>query len=99
ALYRRIGGDEASKIEAEHLLHDFTRTRSIALGRLHPRAGGRDARTGGTTQMFGFAPLVDKIWRGKLPAIPGGPQHWLPLVAVDFLARCLHRAPHTPVTR
>lgn len=96
ALYRRLGGYEASKLEADHLVRDFTRTRGIALARIHPGAVIGDARTGETTQMFGFAPLVDKIWRGALPAIPGGRQHWLPLVAVDFLARFMARVPEHP---
>lgn len=95
-LYRRLGGYEASKLEADHLVRDFTRTRGIALARIHPGAVIGDARTGETTQLFGFAPLVDKLWRGKLPAIPGGPQHWLPLIPVDFLARFMARVPEHP---
>ncbi len=86
-LYKRIGVYEASKLETDHLVRDFARTRGISIARVHPGAVIGDSRTGETTQWFGFSPLVEKLWLGKLPAIPGGAEHWLPLVTVDFLAR------------
>jgi len=95
-LYRQVGVYEATKLETDHLVRDFARTRGISIARVHPGAVIGDSRTGETTQMFGFAPLVDKLWRGKLPAVPGGRQHWLPLVTVDFLARFMAQVPDHP---
>ena len=92
-LYRRLGGYEASKLESDHLVRDAARTRALPLTRVHPGAVIGDSRTGETTQWFGFAPLVEAAWRGKLPAVPGGAHHWLPLVTVDFLAAFVARLP------
>jgi nucleoside-diphosphate-sugar epimerase/pimeloyl-ACP methyl ester carboxylesterase len=94
-LYRH-GVYEATKLETDHLVRDFARSRGISIARVHPGAVIGDSRTGETTQMFGFAQLVDKLWRGKLPAVPGGPRHWLPLVSVDFLARLMAQVPDHP---
>lgn len=98
-LYRRFGGYEASKMEADHLVRDAARGRGLPLARIHPGAVIGDSRTGETTQFFGFAPIVEQLWRGKLPAVPGGEQHWLPLVAVDFLAAFMARIPELEATR
>lgn len=98
-LYARLGGYEASKMEADHLVRDLARTRDLPLARIHPGAVIGDARTGETTQFFGFAPIVEQIYRGKMPAVPGGTQHWLPLVTVDFVAALMARLPELEETR
>jgi pimeloyl-ACP methyl ester carboxylesterase/nucleoside-diphosphate-sugar epimerase len=92
-IYAKIGGYEASKLEADHLVRDAARTRGLPVTRIHPGAVIGDSRTGETTQFFGFAPIVEQIYRGKMPAVPGGAQHWLPLVTVDFLAALTARVP------
>jgi pimeloyl-ACP methyl ester carboxylesterase/nucleoside-diphosphate-sugar epimerase len=92
-LYRALGGYEASKLETDHLVQHAARTRGLSLSRVHPGAVLGDSRTGETTQLFGFAPIVQALYRGKMPAIPGGAAHWLPLVTVDFLAALLARVP------
>jgi nucleoside-diphosphate-sugar epimerase/pimeloyl-ACP methyl ester carboxylesterase len=95
SLYTRVGVYEATKLETDHLVRDFARTRGISIARVHPGSVIGDSRTGETTQMFGFAPLVEKLWFGKLPAVPGKTKHWLPLVSVDFLAQFMaHVADH-----
>ena len=92
-LYKKLGGYEASKLEADHLVREAARTRGLPLARINPGAVIGDSRTGETTQFFGFAPIVEAIWRGKMPAVPGGGRHWLPLVTVDFLAALIARVP------
>jgi hypothetical protein len=82
-------------MEADHLVRDAARTRGLPLARIHPGAVIGDSRTGETTQFFGFPPIVEAIWRGKLPMVPGGAGHWLPLVTVDFLAALIARVPAT----
>jgi nucleoside-diphosphate-sugar epimerase/pimeloyl-ACP methyl ester carboxylesterase len=98
-LYQQIGSYEASKLESDHLVRDAARTRGLPLTRIHPGAVIGDARTGETTQFFGFSPLVEAAWRGKLPAVPGKAHHWLPLVCVDFLAALIARVPEHAETR
>ncbi len=98
-LYRSLGGYEASKMEADHIVRDAARTRNLPITRLHPGAVIGDSRTGETTQFVGFAPLVESLWVGKLPAVPGGARHWLPLISVDFLAAFTARVPELPETR
>ncbi|HEU0036027.1 MAG TPA: alpha/beta fold hydrolase [Kofleriaceae bacterium] len=97
-LYRKLGGYEASKMEADHLVRDAARTRGLPLTRIHPGAVIGDSRTGETTQFFGFAPLVEQLYRGKMPVVPGGDRHWLPLVSVDFLAALIARVPELDET-
>jgi pimeloyl-ACP methyl ester carboxylesterase/nucleoside-diphosphate-sugar epimerase len=92
-LYRRIGGYEASKMEADHLVRDAARQRGLPVTRIHPGGVIGDARTGETTQFIGFAPIVEALWYGRLPMVPGGSRHWLPLVTVDFLASFMARIP------
>lgn len=92
-LYNKVGGYEASKLEADHLVRAAARERGLPLARVNPGAVIGDSRTGETTQFFGFAPIVEAIWRGKMPAVPGGAGHWLPLVTVDFLAALIARVP------
>ena len=99
ALYRKVGGYEASKLETDHLVRDAARTRGLPVTRINPGAVIGDSRTGETTQFFGFAPIVEQIYRGKMPAVPGGAQHWLPLVTVDFLAALIARVPDHAETR
>jgi nucleoside-diphosphate-sugar epimerase/pimeloyl-ACP methyl ester carboxylesterase len=98
ALYRSLGGYEASKMEADHVVRDAARRRGLPLARIHPGAVIGDSRTGETTQFFGFAPLVEMIWRGEMPGVPGNERHWLPLVPVDFLAQLMARVPERPET-
>lgn len=98
-LYRSLGAYEASKMEADHLVRDAARTRDLPVTRVHPGGVIGDSRTGETTQFVGFAPLVEALWFGKLPAVPGGARHWLPLIPVDFLAAFTARVPELPETR
>ncbi|MBF1801331.1 Rossmann-fold NAD(P)-binding domain-containing protein [Alloalcanivorax profundimaris] len=36
--------------------------------------------------------LIDNLARGRLMRVPGGPDHWLPLIPVDTLASMIHHA-------
>ncbi len=98
-LYAALGGYEASKMESDHLVRDAARRHGWALTRIHPGAVIGDSRTGETTQLTGFAPIVQALWRGQMPAVPGGANHWLPLVTVDFLAAFLARIPEADPSR
>lgn len=95
-LYRRLGAYEASKMEADHLVRDRAAARAIPLTVINPGGVIGDSRTGETVQSIGFAALVEMLYRGKMPAVPGGRHTWLPLITVDFLADFLARVPEAP---
>lgn len=95
-LYRELGAYEASKVEADHLVRDAAARRGLPLVSIHPGGVIGDSRTGETTQFVGFSPLVEALYYGKLPAVPGGARHWLPLVTVDFLAAFIARIAELP---
>ena len=67
----------------------------MSLTRVQPGAVIGDAATGETLALFGFGDLVQMLVRGKLPAVPGGPRHWMPLITVDYVADFLARVPFT----
>jgi pimeloyl-ACP methyl ester carboxylesterase len=50
----------------------------------------------GPGQYVGLASLVEKLWNGKLPALPGSPDTFVPIVTADHLARFLAEAPEAP---
>jgi nucleoside-diphosphate-sugar epimerase/pimeloyl-ACP methyl ester carboxylesterase len=98
-LYATLGSYEASKTETDHLVRDAARRHGFALTRIHPGAVIGDSRTGETTQFFGFAPIVQAVWLGKMAAIPGSARHWLPLISVDFVAAFMARIPEFETVR
>jgi pimeloyl-ACP methyl ester carboxylesterase/nucleoside-diphosphate-sugar epimerase len=87
------GAYEASKIAAEELAIETAGRRGFRLSRVQPGSIIGDSRTGETTQLFGFAELVRDLWLGRVPALPGGSRHWMPLVTVDHLARFVAQLP------
>jgi nucleoside-diphosphate-sugar epimerase/pimeloyl-ACP methyl ester carboxylesterase len=54
---------------------------------VHPGTVIGSSQTGETEQTTGFGLMVDAVRRGLMGAVPGGADHWLPLVTVDDLAR------------
>jgi nucleoside-diphosphate-sugar epimerase len=93
----RVGAYEASKLRSNARARELAHERQLALTVVSPTAVIGDSRTGETTQLFGFAEIVRDLNGGKLPAVPGGKRHWLPLVTVDYLAEFLARV--TPSDR
>jgi nucleoside-diphosphate-sugar epimerase/pimeloyl-ACP methyl ester carboxylesterase len=97
AALTRLGAYEASKIRADRRAHTIARERGIPLSVVHPATVIGDARSGETTLFWGFSDLVRDLYAGKLPLLPGGPHHWMPLVTVDYVARFMARLPeHAP---
>jgi pimeloyl-ACP methyl ester carboxylesterase/nucleoside-diphosphate-sugar epimerase len=82
----RHGVYEASKIEAERVAIEAAERFGFRLSRVQPGSIVGDSRSGETTQLFGFGELVRDLWLGKIPALPGGARHWMPIVPVDWLA-------------
>jgi dihydroflavonol-4-reductase len=76
-----------SKLDADARVREFARTRGIPLTTVHPGPVVGDSRSGETTQFWGWPSLVRALYRRRLPVIPGGPNHWFPLAAVDYVAQ------------
>ncbi|WP_020501459.1 SDR family oxidoreductase [Sciscionella marina] len=87
-----------SKLDADTLVRQLAHARGVPLTTVHPGPVVGDSRTGETTQFWGWPTLVRALHRGRLPIVPGGPGHWFPLLAVDYLARFLAGAPQLDET-
>ena len=57
------------------------------------------ATTGETSQYLGLAATIADLWRGKLPLVPGSKETFVPIVAVDHLARVMAALPSTTIRR
>ncbi|MDT0343980.1 alpha/beta fold hydrolase [Streptomyces litchfieldiae] len=88
--YARLGAYEASKLEGDLAL----RARAGELG--IPLTIANPSTVIGPGQYVGLATLVERLWNGQLPALPGGPDTFLPIVTVDYFARFLAEIPAAP---
>ncbi|MFC4058368.1 alpha/beta fold hydrolase, partial [Planomonospora corallina] len=85
--YRREGAYEASKKEGDAAV----RARAAELG--VPLTVVNPATVIGPGQFIGLAALVRDLWRGRLPALPGGQGVFVPVVDGDYLARFMAALP------
>ncbi|MFF8288906.1 alpha/beta fold hydrolase [Streptomyces sp. NPDC016309] len=88
--YDRLGAYEASKREGDAAV----RRRAAELG--VPLTVANPASVVGPGQYIGLASLVDDLWHGRMPAVPGTPATFLPVVALDHVARFLAALPEDP---
>ncbi|GAA2883942.1 alpha/beta fold hydrolase [Nonomuraea rubra] len=85
--YRRLGSYEASKVEADAAVRVRARERGVPLSIANP------ATVLGSGQFVGLASLVSDLWHGRLPAVPGGREVFVPVVDAGYLAAFLARLP------
>lgn len=88
-VYRRLGAYEASKLEGYVQLRAAVQARSVPWTFVHPCTVIGASTSGEITQDTGLLKLVDALRKGRLTAVPGKARDWLPVVAVDYLARFL----------
>ncbi|MFD0661978.1 alpha/beta fold hydrolase [Thermocatellispora tengchongensis] len=88
--YARLGAYEASKLEGDRAV----RARAGELG--VPLSIANPSTVIGPGQYIGLAALVRDLWQGRLPAVPGGPGTFVPIVTIDYLARFLAEIPAAP---
>ncbi|MGY0497623.1 alpha/beta fold hydrolase [Nocardia sp. FBN12] len=86
------GAYEASKVEADILLRRLAAERNIPLTMANP------AGVLGPGQYFGLSDLIDNLWRGRLPALPGSADTFVPVVDLDYVARFMAGLPTQPDT-
>lgn len=89
ALYRGRGAYEVSKHEAYWTFRRIARERSLPWTVVHPSSVIGDSRTGETIQRMGLGDTLRDLHRGRMPAMVGPADAFVPVVTVDHLARVL----------
>jgi dihydroflavonol-4-reductase len=98
ALYKKLGAYEASKVEGDAVVRARAHELSVPLTILNPSSVIGHSQTGESDPQLGLAEMLRDLWFGKLAALPGGSDIWVPVVAVDYLARMLALMPTLPET-
>ncbi|MEU6234943.1 alpha/beta fold hydrolase [Kitasatospora sp. NPDC047058] len=93
ALYARLGAYEASKQLGDAAVRVTAARLGVPLTTVNPSSVIGHSVTGEAGQYIGPAELVRQLWSGRLPLLPGTPRTFLPVVAVDHLARFLAAVP------
>ncbi|GAA3139931.1 hypothetical protein GCM10010486_02280 [Nonomuraea roseoviolacea subsp. carminata] len=93
SVYRALGAYEASKVEADAVLQAVADEAGVPWSVVNPSSVIGDSVTGESDQLLGLASSVEEIWRGAMPALPGGARTFVPVVTVDFLARFMTLLP------
>ena len=85
AVYRHVGGYEGSKLEAHFATLEVMSTLGREITVVHPATVCGHSRTGHIVDGQPLVELIRNLVQGKLTAVPGTAEHWLPLVTVDYL--------------
>ncbi|MFJ3792289.1 alpha/beta fold hydrolase [Kitasatospora sp. NPDC090091] len=93
ALYARLGAYEASKQLGDAAVRVEAARLGVPLTTVNPSSVVGHSVTGEAGQYLGPAELVRQLWYGRLPLLPGTARTFLPVVAVDHLARFLAAVP------
>lgn len=89
AIYRRVGAYEASKLEAHYRAVALAQELGVTWAVVHPATLCGHSETGELAAGQPMHELIGNLAAGRLPAVPGSREHWLPLVSVDFLTGLL----------
>ncbi|MGR6738583.1 SDR family oxidoreductase [Pseudomonas chlororaphis] len=85
AVYRQVGGYEGSKLEAHFATLEVMSAKGGEITVVHPATVCGHSRTGHILDGQPLVELIRNLVQGKLTAVPGTAEHWLPLVTVDYL--------------
>ncbi|MBT2451920.1 alpha/beta fold hydrolase [Streptomyces sp. ISL-43] len=88
--YAGLGAYEASKSEGDLAVRARARELEVPLTIANP------STVIGPGQYIGLAALVGDLWNGRLPALPGGPDTFLPITSIDYFVRFLAEIPASP---
>ncbi|MFC9711479.1 alpha/beta fold hydrolase [Paenibacillus sp. NPDC056933] len=80
---------EHMKFEADRYIRQHAEQHLYALSVVNPSTVVGPYPTGATEQTGGIGMMIQAMRRGRMPVIPGGLQHWLPLVSNDVVAQTL----------
>lgn len=98
STYARLGAYEASKLESDAVVRASAAELGVPLTIANPASVIGDSVTGETDQYVGLAASVRDLAAGKLMALPGGADIFVPVVSVDYLARFMALLPALPET-
>lgn len=93
AAYRTLGAYEASKVEADGVFQAEADRLGVPWTIVNPSGVAGDSATGESDQYIGLAPALKDLWDGTLVAVPGDSRTFVPVVAVDHLARFMALVP------
>jgi dihydroflavonol-4-reductase len=96
AVYRRVGGYEGSKLEAHFATLEVMSARGGEMTVIHPATVCGHSQTGHILDGQPLMELIRNLVQGKLAAVPGSPEHWLPLVSVDYLVELVTQCAFDP---
>ncbi|QSQ14297.1 SDR family oxidoreductase [Myxococcus landrumensis] len=83
------GAYEASKALAHRVALETAARLGVPITSVHPASVVGDSRTGATVQRLGLGDTVQRIHAGDMPILLGTPETFVPVVAVDTVARFL----------
>ncbi|MFI9631604.1 alpha/beta fold hydrolase [Nocardia sp. NPDC051929] len=86
------GAYGASKFESDPLLRRRAAELGVALTIANPSS------VIGPGQYIGLASVVEDLWNGRLPALPGGPETFVPIVDLGYFTDFLISLPTLPDT-
>ncbi|MEV0649494.1 alpha/beta fold hydrolase [Phytomonospora sp. NPDC050363] len=92
-IYRRKGAYEGSKIEGDAAVRVAAAELGVPLTVVNPSSVIGHSVTGESGQYIGLAALVEQLWTGRLPALPGTARTFVPVVTVDHLAAFMAAIP------
>jgi nucleoside-diphosphate-sugar epimerase len=96
ATYARLGAYEASKIEADRVVQATAASLGVPFTIVNPATVSGVGGTGEADQQPGLAASLRDLWDGKLAALPGNGDTFVPVVTVDHLARFMALVPTVP---
>ncbi|MCO5997945.1 alpha/beta fold hydrolase [Actinoallomurus rhizosphaericola] len=91
--YRALGAYEASKVEADAVFQAEAARLGVPWSIVNPSSVIGDSVTGEADQYLGLASSVKDLWQGSLAAVPGNARTFVPVAAVDHLARFMTLLP------
>lgn len=84
-VYQHVGAYEGSKLEAHFAVLELMSAKGGEMTIVHPATVCGHSRTGHILDGQPLVELIRNLVQGKLTAVPGTAEHWLPLVTVDHL--------------
>ncbi|MEV1178236.1 SDR family oxidoreductase, partial [Nonomuraea sp. NPDC049784] len=94
--YQRLGPYEASKVESDAVFQATADRLGVPWSIVNPSSVIGDSTSGESDQQIGLASNLSDLWRGSLAALPGSAETFVPVVAVDYLARFMTLLPEDP---
>ena len=85
AVYDRVGGYEGSKLESHFAVTRYMQEAGADYTVVHPATVCGHSESGHILEGQPLVELIRNLAQGRFKAVPGSPEHWLPVVSVDYL--------------